>query len=423
MIIEKSKKMMAKNFENIKYKYDTIPEYAFNNNYGIYIHVPFCYSKCSFCPFYKELYNPTIKDMYLKSMLTEIKQKKISGKPAWIYIGGGTPNTLEIDELNSIIEELSNKIELPSIGIELLPSKLSKDYLEGLKNIGINKISIGVESFSEDLMSPSGRRYSTAEHISKLVKYAKKIGLWVSLDLMVGFEGEVEATFLNDIEKALTIRPNQLTTYPLMEIRSVKPISNQIPENRQFELIEYAFKNLLSPSGYNRKTIWTFGIDEEIYDTSRDELIEDYVGFGPASFSTYDKWKVVNPPLYLYLNNIEKSINKGLISEKSPSTDEWRKFASMIYECKCDKSPSFPKLINFMVQLLKMLAYCKNGKLTDKGNILSHSITKKVVESLPFPIQNTNTIVNLFEYDNEVKNSTHIFSRFQSKQSVDYLNS
>ncbi len=400
MIVSKSKKMMTKNFKKTMYKFDVVPDYHFEKDYGIYIHIPFCYSKCAFCPFYKELYSEQLKKDYIKAITKEIRLKNLSGKPKWIYIGGGTPNTLTIDELYSILNELRSKIELPdaNVGIELLPAKLDKAYLDGLKNIGIKKISLGVESFSNEIMSKTNRKITAFQHIKELVLYAKQIGLWVTIDIMVGIDNQTEETFLEDIEKILQIMPNQLTIYPTMNIRGKQRTKQSIEDTRKFELIEYVF-NELKPSGYKRKTIWTFGVDEQIYDSSKDELIQDYVGFGPASFSTYGDWKVVNPPLDLYIENIlNDEERKALVSRKLPSTDEWRKFASMIYECRCETSNKFPRAINFFVKVLKFFGYSKHNKLTVKGKYFSHNITKTVVESLPFPIQNTEAIINYEEY-------------------------
>lgn len=399
MIVSKSKKMMTKNFKKTTYKFNYVPDYHFEEDYGIYIHVPFCYSKCAFCPFYKELYSGQLKDDYLKAIHKEIKQKDINGKPKWIYIGGGTPNTLSIDEIDSILKELRNKIILPDVGIELLPAKLDKNYLDGLKDIGIKKISLGVESFSNEIMSKTNRKISEYQNIKELIEYSKKIGLWVTLDIMIGLNNQTEENFLNDIDKILEIMPNQLTIYPTMNIRGSINTKQTMDDAKKFSLIERAFSEKLEPNGYKRKTIWTFGLDSKIYDSSKDELIQDYVGFGPASFSTYGHWKVVNPPLNIYISNIlNNEKRKALISEKQLSTDDWRRFASMIYECRCENSEDFPRSINFFIKVLRLFGYARKGLLTEKGKYFSHNITKTVVESLPFPIQDTKSITNVEEY-------------------------
>jgi coproporphyrinogen III oxidase-like Fe-S oxidoreductase len=334
----------------------------------------------------------------MKALINEIKRKNISGKPAWLYIGGGTPNTLNVKEIDNIISAIRDKVNIRNIGMELHPSLITKEYLSGLNSIGINKISIGIESFNGEILLNSGRKTSPFEHMKTIVDYAQSIGLWVTIDMMIGFNGQSEELFLKDIQGAMEILPNQMTIYPLMVINKGMIQNNDMKEERQFQLIEKAYEMYMRELGYRRKTIWTFGRDDDIYDSSRDELVQDYVGFGPAAFSTYGKWKVVNPELDVYLECYKRGVYKALIAEKTKATDDWRRFASMIYECNCHNSNEYPSYINFYIWLLKIFGYSKNGILTNKGRMFSHHITKTVVESLPFPLQNKHIIENLDEY-------------------------
>lgn len=216
----------------------------------------------------------------------------------------------------------------------------------------------------------------------------------MNTDIMVGLPGQDSRTFLNDIETISHMGPDQVTIYPFMAIRGVT-VKHSMPEIRQFELIENACA-ILSQSGYTREGVWTFAKGNDIYDSSRDELVKDYIGFGPAAFSTYNKWKVVNPGLDRYLKNRNKKM--GFIALKSKTTDEWRKFARMIYDLKCERSKNVPFPIQFFVQVLERAGYCTNGALTKKGILFAHAITKTVVESLPFPLQNPECVKNYDEY-------------------------
>ena len=396
LIISKSKEMMKKSFKKTLYRFAEIPELKLNKNFGIYIHVPFCYTKCSFCPFYKEVYSEKLKQQYLSSILKEIKEKEIHGKSKWVYFGGGTPNTLKIDELNTILDELRCKVELSSIGIELLPSFLTDDYLIGLKGIGFTKISIGVESFSGNVISKTGRKNVNQSKIRKIIEYTKSLSLWANVDMMVGLPNQDSGIFLDDIKKIAAILPDQITIYPFMIIRGIKAKPG-ISSNEQFVLIEKASK-MLKEYGYFRKGVWTFATGDDIYDSSRDELTEDYIGFGPSAFSTYGDWKVVNPELKAYIKDFKNNKRLGFIAPKTDASDEWRKFARMIYDLKCDNYKELPFYIKFFIWVLKLTGYSKDGFLTEKGKIFAHDITKTVVESLPFPIQNPNCVKNYNEY-------------------------
>jgi oxygen-independent coproporphyrinogen-3 oxidase len=396
MITSMSKRMMRKSFEKTLYRYTKIPDHRFNGNFGIYVHVPFCYSKCSFCPFYKQIFSEEGKREYLDAILKEIDGRDINGQAKWLFFGGGTPNTLTIEELHKILGRLKTKVQLESVGIELLPVLVSTEYLDGLKRIGFTKISIGVESFSDTVIGKTGRKVDVHEHIKNVVEYARSIGLWVNVDMMVGLPDQDPNTFRDDIEKTADIHPDQVTIYPFMVIRGIKA-SPGMPNRKQFVLIEEA-NDILKEHGYSRKSIWTFALGDDIYDSSRDELVEDYVGFGPAAFSTYGAWKVVNPELEVYVNNYTNGRSMGFIAPKTKASDDWRKFARTIYDLKSENGNDLPFNIRFFNWILRITGHSKHGNLTEKGIIFSHEITKTVVESLPYPIQNPDCVENYEEY-------------------------
>ena len=111
MIIEKSNELMKKAFSGVTYRYEQVPDYKIKGEFGIYIHVPFCYSKCNFCPFYKEIFNEKQKNRYVKALSNEIECKDIKGNAKWIvYIGGGTPNYASLKDLSDIITKVKEKV-------------------------------------------------------------------------------------------------------------------------------------------------------------------------------------------------------------------------------------------------------------------------------------------------------------------------
>ena len=402
MIVEQSKKRMIKSFEDTKYRYESIPETTISGSFGIYIHVPFCYTKCAFCPFYKEVYDEENKQMYIQAIIKEIEIRTLKGDASWLYIGGGTPNTLNIKELNQIVEKIREKITVSSMGIELLPSILTTEYINGLKKIGFSKISIGVESLSEKTLSKHGRTEVKKEKIKELIDIAKESGLWVNVDLMIGLPEQKTSSFVDDVQQISKMNPEQITIYPFMQLGRLK-LKSSLTEEEQFEFIEKAW-TILQEEGYERKSIWVFAKGDKIYDSSRDELIEDYIGFGPAAFSTYGSWKIVNPELDIYLKNLKNNELKGLIANKEKSSDNWRKFSRMLYDLKGKTEDNLPFAIHLILAMLKIAGYIKNDNLTKKGIMFTHGITKTVVENLPYPLQNTHYIENYEEYEAQKEN-------------------
>jgi coproporphyrinogen III oxidase-like Fe-S oxidoreductase len=391
MITSMSKYFMRRSFEKTRYRFMTAPQPHFRGVFGIYLHVPFCYTFCSFCPFYKERYTEEGKQQYLNALLKEIETTDMEGTARWVYFGGGTPNTLSLDELESILGILRSKVQINSVGIELLPATLTEEYLHGLRHIGFTKVSLGVESFSEIVTTKTGRTVAAQEQVDTLINFAHSLGLWVNVDMMTGLPDQDRTTFSNDIQTAADIRPDQVTIYPFMVIRGVKAVPS-IPSNKQFQLIEEGDVELREV-GYDRKGVWTFALGDDVYDSSRDELIEDYAGFGPAAFSTYRTWKVVNPELERYINNSRNGERMAYVAHKSATSEDWRNFARMVYDLRCHLLQDVPPYINLFVRLLKATGYCRERSLTRKGILFAHAITKTVVESLPFPIQNPDCVV------------------------------
>lgn len=181
-----------------------------------------------------------------------------------------------------------------------------------------------------------------------------------------------------------------------MTIRGIKS-QPSMTSRKQFELIEEAGR-ILVDHGYDRKGIWTFAFTDDVYGSSRDELTEDYAGFGPAAFSTYGSWKVVNPELDVYVRNMDESRRLAFVAPKSKATDDWRKFARMIYDLRLERSADLPFGIKLFIGILRLSGYGRRGRLTPKGVVFSHELSKTVVESLPFPVQNPACVENCDEY-------------------------
>ena len=185
MIISMSKRMMRRSFEKTLYRFTEIPEVRLSGTLGVYVHVPFCFSKCSFCPFYKEIFSQELKTRYICAIRREIGHTDMQGTAKWVYFGGGTPNTLATEDLCQIVEAIKAKARVNRMGIELLPATVTDDYLKGLKRIGFTKISVGVESFSDKVINRTGRTIATCDRVNELIALAKAIGLWVNVDMMV----------------------------------------------------------------------------------------------------------------------------------------------------------------------------------------------------------------------------------------------
>ena len=397
LVIPMSKRFLKRSFEKTKYRFTDKPEPVVDGDFGIYVHVPFCRTKCNFCPFYKELYDFKKCSKYVDAVISEIESSPIHGKASWIYFGGGTPNMLTVHQLDQIKNAIQKKVKVENIGIELLPDVLNTEYIRELRLAKFTKVSIGVESLKKDVLGSTGRMAPGKEGIANLVKEVKYRGLWINLDFMIGLPGQTKSSFMEDMKDAAEMDPSQITIYPFMTLGKIKTES-PIPDKEQYQIIEEA-GIILEKAGYKRSGIWTFSKGNDIYDSSRDELIEDYFGFGPAAFSTYGQWKVVNPELDIYLKDHNAGKSRGFVAPKTEESDNWRKFARKLYDMDFSDTSEFVKEQKKVLGLLKKSGFiAKDGQLTDKGIIYAHDITKTVVENLPYPLQNPDRVENYDEY-------------------------
>ena len=173
---------MMKDKENMPYIDDSI---------SIYIHIPFCERKCSYCAFVSFCLDKSEREKYIYSLLEEIENFSTTKKVKTVYLGGGTPSLLTKDEIFAIFKKLREKFNIDEnaeITIEVNPNSVDEEKLKVYKEVGINRISVGVQSLSNKTLTSIGRLHTKKEAIDKL----KLIGKYfdnISADLILGLSG------------------------------------------------------------------------------------------------------------------------------------------------------------------------------------------------------------------------------------------
>lgn len=187
---------------------------------GIYIHIPFCAQKCYYCDFYS---NTLIgyKDALLEAIAMEIALRKseLSGKKInTIYFGGGTPSMLKRIDFEKLLGSLQSQFNIDKaaeITLEANPEDLSLAYLKQLKSIGINRLSIGIQSLNDDVLKFLNRRHS-AEKALQAVLYSREAGFEnLSVDLIYGIPGQEVKSFESDLKVLLSLNIQHLSAYHL----------------------------------------------------------------------------------------------------------------------------------------------------------------------------------------------------------------
>lgn len=181
---------------------------------AIYIHIPFCVKKCGYCDFLSFQSDEKQRDRYVDSLVNEIRlYPKI--KYDTIYFGGGTPSLLEPFQIKKILDELDFDKDT-EVTLEVNPKTVTKEKLQELKNIGINRLSIGIQSFNEKFLKKLGRIHTNSEGIATY-ELAREIGFKnISIDLMFSLPDQTIDELKEDLDKVFLLNPEHFSIYSLI---------------------------------------------------------------------------------------------------------------------------------------------------------------------------------------------------------------
>ncbi len=186
---------------------------------GVYIHIPFCKSRCGYCDFFSTTLL-SLRNDYVSALIEEMRARRsyLTDEVSTIYFGGGTPSLLSVAQILRILSELRQLFSVAAdaeITLEANPSDLNDEYLTGLRQAGINRLSIGVQSFDNRMLALMGRRH-TADEARKAVKAASEAGFGnISIDLIYGLPGQTVEAWSRELEAALGMKVQHISTYCL----------------------------------------------------------------------------------------------------------------------------------------------------------------------------------------------------------------
>ncbi len=272
--------------------YDERLDYESLQNLGLYVHIPFCRSICSFCPYCKELYSRGKCDGYIDSLLEEIRlvtrnqtQKK---EVTSLYFGGGTP-ALAADRLGEIIGELRKHFDITEgIGVELHPDNVTPQVLSSLKAAGVTKLSIGIQSFDEKFQAVLGRsRVDPASLKSALGQVPFET---VSFDFIFALPGQTFSDLKGDVDMAFECGANHIAMYPFISFTFAKSGIPVMAKGEKRKLLD-EITGYCYGRGFSRNSIWTFSkVPEARYSSmTRD----NFLGFGcSATTLLRDSFKI-----------------------------------------------------------------------------------------------------------------------------------
>lgn len=306
---------------------------------GIYIHIPFCKKICHYCDFHKSL-NIDDKSRMIKAIVKEMKMQKDflgSEKVQTIYFGGGTPSVLDYKEVVSLFEGLYKYFRIskdPEITFEANPDDLSKKYLKDLKKAGINRLSLGVQAFSDEELKLLNRRHNSETGI-KAVNNSKETGFEnISIDLIYGIPGMKLKKWERNLDIAFEMNINHISAYHLTienGTELLKLIKKGVLELPDENLSIEQFKMLMRKAGGNRflqYEISNFCLDGFFskHNTNYWKQVK-YLGLGPSAHSYNGKirqWNIADNEVYT------DHINKNEISFEKEYLDNRKKYNEYI---------------------------------------------------------------------------------------------
>ncbi len=307
-----------------------------NAVYGVYVHIPFCLKKCAYCDFtsYPGLLSKA--DCYLEDVAIEMEQYKGICTNS-VYIGGGTPTCLKKEQLLKLIDKIKSTFLLSDdceFTVECNPKTADYDYFCALHNAGVNRLSIGVQSFNNDELKLLGRVHN-ANEAKDCIQMAKKAGFSnFNLDLMFGLPNQTVADFEKSISEALSLKSAHISCYSLIleEGTKMHEMVNSgtyvLPEEDEERKMYHTLIEMLLKNGYEHYEISNFALSgKQSRHNNKYWDREPYIGIGAAAHSNINDLRFGNPvELDLYSKIVQNNVPIGRETEELTQKDKMAEF-------------------------------------------------------------------------------------------------
>lgn len=281
---------------------------------GIYIHIPFCKTRCIYCDFYSTT-RSEIKEQYIQAVCKELITRKdyLDGETVeTIYFGGGTPSQLTSTDFQLLFDCIYQYFPIsnnPEITLEANPDDLTPEYYSALRQLPFNRLSIGIQTFNDDTLSLLKRRHNASQAIDAVLN-ARKFGFSnISIDLIYGLPGETHESWVSNLSQAIALQVEHLSAYHLTyekgtaiyKMLSEKSVSEVSEENSLLFFQELTQR--LSNAGYEHYEISNFCLPgkHSRHNSSYWEGVK-YLGCGPSAHSfngNSREWNIASIDAYI----------------------------------------------------------------------------------------------------------------------------
>lgn len=235
---------------------------------SLYIHIPFCQSRCIYCGFYSTTLL-ALRDEYVAAVAREMTMREPGSDIGTVYLGGGTPSQLSTGQLRTLlynINKVYNVMSDAEITIECNPDDIDEEYALELADMGFNRVSLGAQTFSDEQLRSIRRRHN-AKQVDNAISLLHKAGINnISIDLMFGFPDETLMQWENDIQHAIALQPQHISAYSLMYEKGtplyrllIEGKIRETDENLSLQMFETLVSSL-SAAGYEHYEISNFAL-------------------------------------------------------------------------------------------------------------------------------------------------------------------
>ena len=374
---------------------------------GIYIHIPFCKSKCYYCDFVSFSGMGKYVDGYINALVKELIHKsKNNYYIKTIFIGGGTPSIIDEKYIKQIMDTIKEYFDYDpkmEVTIEVNPGTVTEEKLKTYYDLGINRLSVGLQSANDKILKEIGRIHSFEEY-KNTIKLAKKVGFKnINSDIIVGLPNQTIYDVENTIDELVKLKLKHISVYSLIleeNTRLYELVQTNMVELPDDELERYMYwyaKRRLEDEGYIHYEISNFA--KKGYESKHNLDCwsqKEYIGFGINAASYEDDTRYKNiVSIENYIKNIENGEfdNNVIIEEKQSKKDKANEYVILglrkieglnIIDFENKFKISFDSLyknkINKLISMGLIYLYDNNVKLTDKGIDLANIVWEEFID-------------------------------------------
>jgi oxygen-independent coproporphyrinogen III oxidase len=362
----------------------------------LYVHIPFCPKVCPYCSFYKEASDRNKTQAFLDSVLLDLDRRLrevASCRIETIFFGGGTPSALSVKQLEFLLSGLHQRLDLTGIRewtLEMNPATVSLEKAQMLRDFGVNRISMGVQSWDPEMLSRLGRVHS-APQAERSFHVLREAGFTnINLDLMFGIPGQSAETWEQSLRKTINLAPEHISAYSLTFEEDTEFFrrhqQGELPQDAEEDARSYErTMALLESGGYHQYEISNYANPGyECLHNLAYWLGRDYLGLGPSAFSTIGTRRWQNTPdTSRYIELLQAGVEPINFEEKI--TGQIRKAEAIAFGLRTSIGVPTSAMESWSGELdaLRSEGYLdeKNAsiRLTAKGRMVADSIAELFV--------------------------------------------